>query len=345
MRFQNVHLERAAHVLPDEVVTSLELEERLAPVYDALRLRPGRIELMSGITERRFWEKGTRPSEAAARAGARALAEADFDRTRIGCLISASVCRDFMEPATAAFVHRALELPPSCAAFDLSNACLGAVNAMGVVAGMIERREIEAGLVVAGETGRPLVEETVASLLNAPTPTRGDVKRAFASLTIGSGAAAVLLVHADLARSSDKLLGGVTRAATHHNELCRGDVAPGRGRPLMETDSEALLNAGRELAGETWSAFLEELAWSPGDVDRIVTHQVGVAHRRAVLGALGLDPALDFPTVERLGNIGSVSLPLSFSMARNEGFIADGDRVAMLGIGSGLFCQMLAVSC
>ena len=56
-----------------------------------------------------------------------------------------------------------------------------------------------------------------------------------------------------------------------------------------------------------------------------------------------LDPELDFPTVETLGNIGSVSLPLSFSMAQEAGHIQPGQRVAMLGIGSGLNCMMLGL--
>jgi 3-oxoacyl-[acyl-carrier-protein] synthase-3 len=75
----------------------------------------------------------------------------------------------------------------------------------------------------------------------------------------------------------------------------------------------------------------------------VVTHQVGVAHRRLLLSTLGLDESLDFPTVEHLGNMGSVSLPLSFHQALEQGFIHPGERVALLGIGSGLHCMMLAI--
>jgi 3-oxoacyl-[acyl-carrier-protein] synthase-3 len=56
-----------------------------------------------------------------------------------------------------------------------------------------------------------------------------------------------------------------------------------------------------------------------------------------------LDESLDFPTVEHLGNIGSVSLPLSFHQALQQGFVRDNERVALLGIGSGLHCMMLAI--
>jgi 3-oxoacyl-[acyl-carrier-protein] synthase III len=350
MRFENVFVESFAHVLPERVVTSAEIEARLAPIYERLRLSAGRLELMSGIRERRFFAPGTRPSAAATRAGAIAIEKSGIERERIGVVIHASVCRDFLEPATASVVHRALELGAHCQAFDLSNACLGFANAMVVVASRIEHHEIEAGLVVACEDGGPLIEATIASLLARQGDAQGEtklareaLKRAYASLTIGSGAAACVLAHRDVARGSRRLLGGAARAATEHVGLCHGDYVAQTGEMLMDTDSEALLVAGNALAKETWTEFERDIGWSTRDVERVVTHQVGAAHRRLLFATLGLDLATDFPTVESFGNIGSVSLPLSFSMGEERGFIRAGQKVAMLGIGSGLHCLMLAV--
>lgn len=342
MRYQNVRVDAFAHALPERAVTSEELERELAPLYERLRLHPGRLELMSGIRERRHCEPGARPSELAARAGRLALAKADVSPDRIGCLVFASVCRDFMEPSTASVVHRRLELDPRCSAFDLSNACLGAANAMVVLADMIELGRIEAGLVVAGEDGGPLVRETLRALLADPRAGKAELRAAFASLTIGSGGAAVVLSRAD-GRPGRRLVGGAVRAATEHHELCRGDRAPGAEGPLMQTDSEALLAAGNALALETWEELLREVGWRADEVDRFATHQVGAAHRRTLFATLGIDPARDFPTVETLGNVGSVSLPLSASLAEEAGFLQPGHRLALLGIGSGLHCLMLAL--
>jgi len=74
-----------------------------------------------------------------------------------------------------------------------------------------------------------------------------------------------------------------------------------------------------------------------------VTHQVGSVHRRLLFETLGLDVARDCPTFPTLGNVGSVSLPATLSLAREAGFVKLGDRTALLGIGSGLQCLMLAV--
>lgn len=343
MRFHGVHLESLGIHLPEERTTSLEIEERLAPVYESLRLHSGRIELMSGIRERRFYPAGTRPSWIAAQAGHVALEKSGIDRERIGLLVHAAVCRDFMEPATASVVHAALELAPTCSAFDLSNACLGFANAMTVVASRIQSGEIEAGLVVSGEDGGPLVDATIESLLNAESVSKNELKLAYASLTIGSGGAACVLANAELAGDKPRLVGGATRAATQHHDLCQGDREPGAEGPLMHTDSEALLLAGNRLAAETWLAFQRELDWSKDSIERFVTHQVGAAHRRLLFETLDLDLDKDYPTYAELGNIGSVSLPLTLAKSWEAGAARPGQRTALLGIGSGLQCTMLGL--
>ncbi len=338
MKFENVRISALEAALPSRKVSSDALEEQLLPLYDRLNLHVGRLELMSGIKERRFWPPGTRPSAVAARAGSAALQASGVDPATIGVLVHASVCRDFLEPATASVVHAELGLPATCQAFDLSNACLGFANAMTLVGGMVERGEVEAGLVVAGEDGGPLVQETLRVLREDPSIGRAELKRAYASLTIGAGAAACVLDRT----GPHRLVGGTGRAASEHHELCAGDHQGGAG-PLMETDSEALLQAGNALARETWDAFQAEHGWSRAEIDRIVTHQVGVAHKRLLFETLELDHARDFTTVETLGNMGSVSLPVTLALAAQEEFITPGHRVVLQGIGSGLHCLMLAV--
>lgn len=343
MRFDDVRIASSACLLPERRVTSAELEERLAPVYGRFGLSVGRLELMTGIRERRFFEPGARPSTAAAEVGRRALAASGVAPADVGLLIHASVCRDFLEPATASVVHHALGLPESCTAFDLSNACLGFANAMGVAANLLERGAIQAALIVAAEDGRPLVESTIDDLNARADLTKAQLKLAFASLTIGAGAAAMVLTRGALAPDAPRLVASVGGADSAAHVLCHGDQADGHHGPLMQTDSEAMLHAGNALLARTWARFAAEVGWSTADVERVVTHQVGVQHRRLVLGTLGLAPALDFPTVETCGNVGSVSLPLSYTLAREQGFLAPGQRLAMLGIGSGLQAQVLAV--
>ena len=346
MRYHNVYVESFACTLPDEVVTSDEIESRLAPLYRRLRLPEGRLELMTGIRERRFWPRGMRPSEQSVASGERALQAAGIDRGEIGALVHASVCRDFLEPATACTVHRRLGLPAECLVYDVSNACLGLLNGMLQVAGLIELGQIRAGLVVGSECGRFLVESTIEELNARQTLTRDDIKLAVASLTIGSGSAAVLLAHRDLARAGHRLLGGAAGADTSASELCHGgaEAAAGLGaKLLMQTDSEAMLHAGVALARRVFPRFLEEVGWSGRGPDKTFCHQIGAAHRKLMFQGLELDTAIDYSTVEWLGNTGSVALPTAVALGIERGHVAPGDRVALLGIGSGINVLMLGL--
>ncbi len=342
MRFQHVCIESLATALPDEAWTSSAIEEQLRPLYERLKLPFGRLELMTGIRERRFWPTGTRPSEASAAAGRAALARSQVPASEIGLFIHSAVCRDMMEPATAAFAHRLLGLPATAQILDVSNACLGFLNALTLAAGMIESGQIRAALIVSGENGRPLVEQTIKTLREQPLD-RNQIKGFFANLTIGSGAVAAVVCHESLVQGErHRLIGGAVRAATGHNHLCQGD-AHGAEALQMQTDAEALLVAGVKVAQETWTDFAAATGWMVPMVQRFICHQVGAAHRRRLYEMLGLDLARDFSTFETLGNVGSVSLPATLSKAVEAGAVQHGDRVALLGIGSGINCMMLAL--
>jgi 3-oxoacyl-[acyl-carrier-protein] synthase-3 len=147
-------------------------------------------------------------------------------------------------------------------------------------------------------------------------------------------------------QTDHRLVGGVIRTASHHNELCRGSADTGfepNTAMSMRTDAETLLEGGCALASETWMDFSEAIGWSAMDIDRAFCHQVGAAHRDRFLQAIGLDPAKDFSTFESLGNVGSVSLPLTMAMGIERHSPPRGAKLAMLGIGSGLSCVMLGV--
>jgi 3-oxoacyl-[acyl-carrier-protein] synthase-3 len=339
MNFESVCIESLGYALPDGIWSSAEVEERLRPLYERLKLPVGRLELMTGIRERRMWAPGTRPSDASAAAGRAVLRQSTLPPDQIELFIHAAVSRDMLEPATASFAHQKIGLPATTQIFDVSNACLGFLNSLTVAAAMIESGQIKAALVASGENGRPLVEQTLRTLVEQPL-SRNAIKPYFANLTIGSGAVAAVVCHRSLVRGRPhRLLGGVARAATQHSTLCQGDTY-GAEALAMQTDSEQLLIAGIELARATWRDFT---AGQGTAFNRYICHQVGSTHRRKLYEALALDEGKDFSTFEYLGNTGSVALPVTLAKAVEAGAVREGDRVGLLGIGSGLNCLMLAL--
>lgn len=341
MRFQNVAIESLDYVLPDTVMTSAALESELATVYERLKLPRGRLELMTGIKERRFWDTDFKASQASYLAGDKVLKKSQFNREDIQLLIHSAVCRDRLEPATASYVHNLLGLSSSAQIFDVSNACLGFLNAMTIASSMIESGQIERALICSGENGWPLVDNTIKALHN-PKLTRQTIKPYFANLTIGAGAVAAVLCRKDLIKGDALVLHSASVATdTQHNHLCEGDT---RENALeMQTDSEALLEAGIKVANKAWTYFVKESGWTHQTADRIFTHQVGKAHTRALFGALNLDIKKDYSTFEFLGNVGSVSCPITLAHAIEHGAFKVGEKAALLGIGSGLSSLMMAI--
>lgn len=341
MKFKNVVIESFDYYLSDTIVSSAEIETRLAPLYARLKLPEGRLELMTGIKERRMWAPGTRPSDLSTMAAKKCLKKSQIKPHQIDLLIHASVCRDFLEPATASVVHANLGLSDSAMIFDLSNACLGVINSMVVAGQMIESGMIQSALIVSGENGGPLLEHTIHELLNNPNIDRKSIKKFIANLTIGSAATAVLLTHRTLSPDSPSILGGAVKTDSSANHLCRGD---GNTHSLiMETDSEELLKYGIKLGQLTWKNAREELAWTPEDIDMVLTHQVGSAHEKLSIESLELNHVKTYRTYPTLGNTGSSALPITMMMAFEEGHISKGDHLALLGIGSGLSSIMLGV--
>lgn len=341
-QYSNVSLHTFGYQLPPNILRSEDIEVRLGSLYEKLKLPPGRLELMSGIKERRLWDKGTLPSEAAIMAGKDTLQKAAINPDQIDCLFFTSVSRDMMEPATASFVHHGLNLSKDCLIFDISNACLGFLDGMMMLANMIELGQVSNGLVVSGETAENLVESTISSLINDETLTRKTIKPAFASLTIGSGAVGLFMTRKSEQENKPSLACGAYQANTQYSNLCQGGQAGGE-QTLMDTNSEELLMQGVDTAYETWLKFSSMKGWDEVAIDNYFCHQVGSAHAKLLFERLGLSPDKNFQTLQFLGNVGSVSAPITLAMAIEQGVFIPGRKGALLGIGSGINCMMLGV--
>lgn len=357
MRYTRVVIESFGYELAPCVVTSDELEKRLAPVYKKLHVQAGQLLQMTGIQERRYWDPGYTVSQGATAAAENALRNSPVPASAIDTLIYAGVCREHFEPATACHVAAGLQraghlIDPAAHIYDVSNACLGVLNGILDIANRIELGHIRAGMVVSCETARDIVDTTITRLNN--NPVMEEFKAAIATLTGGSAAVAVVLSDGSFGNSNERRLrGAVVENAPEHHMLCRwGLEAHPDGqrngteaslREFASTDAAAVLEHGVVLGSSTWTKFLSEMEWPVESVDRTVCHQVGSAHRDVMLRTMGLSPEHDFVTYEYLGNTGTAALPVATALAHERGFLLPGHRVGLLGIGSGLNCMMLGV--
>lgn len=347
MKYSRVFINSLAYELAPVVVSSSELESRLAPLYQKFRIPMGQLAALTGITERRWWPKGHQLSDGAIKAAHKAIAETGIDVGQLGAVVYTGVCRDQHEPATACRIAAALGVSKDTAIYDISNACLGVLSGILDIANRIELGQIKAGMVVSCESARDIVDVTIDNML--ADPTMQNFAQSLATLTGGSGAVAVILTDGSLPLTNGRkhqLLGASHLSAPQHHQLCQWglqEVGHNIYREFMRTDAVTLLKEGVELAKHTWEHFLIQRNWLVEQVDKVICHQVGASNRKQVLNALNIPSEKEFPTYQFLGNMGTVSLPVTAAMAHDQGFLCPGDQVSFLGIGSGLNCMMLGI--
>ena len=147
----------------------------------------------------------------------------------------------------------------------------------------------------------------------------------------------MVMSRTELTPDAPRYKGGVTKAATQWNNLCRGNL------DRMVTDTRMLLIEGLKLAQKTFAAAKLALGWAVDELDQFVIHQVSLVHTQAFIKAFGIDPNKVLTIFGEYGNIGPASVPIVLSKLKELGRLKKGDRIALLGIGSGLNCSMAEV--
>lgn len=336
MRFHHVAIAGMSHIDAPNRLTSADIHDRLRPTLDRIGVTANVLEDVAGIQARRLWNPGTRASDMALEAGKLALADAKLHPAHLGLVINTSVSRDYLEPSMASIVAGQLGVASRCVNFDIANACLAFVNGMDMAARMIERDEIDYALVVNAETAEQVYEKTMERLLQFQS-TPEQFREELAALTLGSGAAAMVLCHKRLAPNAPRYVGSVSRSATQWHGLCRGNI------DKMVTDTRGLLTEGMKLALETLAAARDDLGWDVSQFAEFAVHQVSRVHTKAMIDQAGLDPRRVMTIFGEHGNIGPASIPIVLSKLREAGRLDKGDHIALLGIGSGLNCTMAHV--
>lgn len=336
MRYNNVYIDALGYVLPDIEVRTSEIEAQVASLYRRMGIKPGWLQAVTGIRSRRFWPRELQPSDVATQAAQRALSTSSIKAEQIETIVSTSVCKDYIEPSVAALVHGKLGLSPQCTNYDVGNACLGFLTGMMVVADQIELGRIQAGLVVAGESSRLPTEATIERL-QQPNAGMREFRDNLATLTLGSAGVAMLLCSKKLSRHSHRFVGGVAQAATQWSHLCVGTPTK------MTTDPTTLLSEGVALAKRTWQEANTTLGLNADNVTEFALHQVGRANHDAVIQALKIMPNKALRLYIDNGNVGACGVPLTLAKLIESGRIQNGQRAALMGIGSGLNVMMMGV--
>jgi 3-oxoacyl-[acyl-carrier-protein] synthase-3 len=169
-----------------------------------------------------------------------------------------------------------------------------------------------------------------------------DFRSQLATFTLGSGSVAAVLCRSDLAPPgrNHRLTGAIARCATYSSHMCTATW------DKMSTDPDMLLHGGFVIAQTMQVAEQPApvgFGWSGDNIDLVVSHQVG--NKGITLGpkVTRCDPEKAMWTYPRFGNVGPASIGMAVSVAEKEGRVKAGDRVALMGFGSGINCVMAEV--
>ncbi len=317
------------YATPARLVTSLEVEARIAEASGRIPLPSGSIEAISGIRSRYMVGPGEFASTLAIDAGRVALDDAGVDADTVDLLVFASASHDQIEPATAHIVAEGLGV--NAPAFDAKNACNSFINGAEIAEAFIKTGRARRALVVSGETPTLVTRWKVGSLR--------ELRRSFIGYTMGDLGTAAVMEAADDGRGID--------FTDHHATSTHWRIVqvPGGGSRHPELDREHYYSEGdgtalRDAFLEIDDSYLTRLFAETGtcwdDYAIVCAHQVAIPFIGDLVTKTGLPMDRLILTVDTFGNVSSGTLPLGLAIAKAEGRVKPGDRVIWIGLGAGI---------
>ena len=319
-----VGITAVAHCLPEQEVTTAELQERVGAA-SGLRLPAGMFALTTGIERRRVAADDEYASDLAVRAARQVLDATALAALDVDLLLVASATRDMVEPATAHVVQHALG--SRAHALDVTNACNSFLNGIDLARSMILAGRAHRALVVTGETPTRAMRPRLDDLAQA--------RDAFAGFTFGDAGAAVLVerVHT----------GGIldVDTETHSQHWAVGGIFGGGSRHPRGDEHTYFSGDGHTLRGvfeKIGVGILERVGHRTGlgwdDYAKVLVHQVTLPYLQRFVEVTGVPADKLEVTVPGHGNLASATLGVQLSLVRPG--LRRGDKVLLVGLGGGV---------
>ena len=300
--------------VPEEVVTNTELES-LVDTSDEW------ISKRTGIRSRHVVKEETALSMASA-AARDALVMSGLQPEAIGVIVACTITADDLTPSLAGSVQKALGIP-HCAAMDVSAGCTGFLYALVSAASLMDALHKDAAIVVASEVMSKYTDWTDRSTC----------------VLFGDGAGALVLRRSDCARLLYPILD-----ATPDEENVIVLKKEARSTPFTgeyEVVRESIRMKGADVftyAVGVLEGTLRQLSELCGDqpYNKVVPHQANEKIIDFVVRSMHMPREHFFVNIATYANTSSASIPIALCDAWESGWLQAGDRVALVGFGSGL---------
>jgi 3-oxoacyl-[acyl-carrier-protein] synthase-3 len=300
--------------IPEKVVTNHDLESLVDTSDEWISKRTGIKTRHVAVEETAFGM--------AAEAAAEALVMSGLDKDEIDLIVACTVTGDFLTPSMASSVQKALGIA-HCAALDVSAGCTGFIYALVTAASLMDTLGARNAIVLSGETLSKYTDWT----------DRGTC------VLFGDGAGALVLKRSADAHIQFPILNAVPDEDDVIVIKKEMRTTP-FGLPVDER-KEYIRMKGSEVftyAVGVMEDTLRRLAEQCGDkpYTKIIPHQANVKIIDYVMRTMHLEREQFFINIGEYANTSSATIPIAMADAYQSGWLKTGDRVALVGFGSGL---------
>ena len=290
----------------------------------------------TGISERPVAGAGECASDLGVAAAKRLFEDGLCRREEVDYLIFCTQSPDYFLPATACLVQERLGLGTHCGALDINQGCSGFVYGLSLAKGLVETGVASKVLLITAETYskyihpddrgvRTIFGDGAAATLVSPVESQSELIGPFVLGTDGRGACRLIVAS-----------GAARQPRTSQAPLANPDeLNANRAAEYLYMDGPEILNFTiREIPGLV-SRLLNRAALQMDHVSYFVFHQANKFMLEHLRKKLRIPEQRFCVNLERCGNTVSSTIPLSLQALLEEGRIAPGDRVMLVGFGVG----------
>ena len=313
-----------AWYVPEKIVSSSTLENI---INDHLPCLPkGIIEAKFGVTQRHFSKENEQASDLAVAAAQKILKSPGSEG--VDCMIFAAGSSDMIEPATSTIAQSKLNI--NCPTFDVKNACNSFVNGIQVANSFVKSGAYKKILVITGEH--------LSTIIKLNPDNRKDLSKRLACLSMGdAGAAAIIEPSLD----DSGILAEEFQTFGEHWELC---TVPGGGsvfphdpsKVYFEGKTKEMRDIFIEKKGAIVEKCLDKVQWKKEDLKWVFMHQVSESSFDLASKSLDLPRPIFYSIIKNHGNIAAASIPFALAKASESGELQKGDKIALIGLASGI---------
>ncbi|MEG2613019.1 MAG: ketoacyl-ACP synthase III [Alistipes sp.] len=280
----------------------------------------------TGIENRRIVDERTTSSDLCLQAAEKLIADLQWEKDSIDCLVFVSQTPDYILPATSCLLQSKLGLSTACYTLDISLGCSGWVHGLSVIASLLAGGGVKRGLLLAGDTiskicskqdksTYPLFGDAGSATALEFDPTTQNMMFHFA--TDGSGSEAIHVLDGGFRNEAS--------AASFDNIFVETGITHNKLQLVL--NGMDVFTFGISKAPKSVNQLIEHFDLDKERIDYFVMHQANLFMNEKIRKKLKFDADKVPYSLKDFGNTSCASIPLT--MVSNSIFEGGGTRTIL----------------